>query len=87
MRWKDVERTVKVKLGGSIQSGSKHDLGFVSCGGQFVAQITIGRHKEMRNREIGNCARSLRLNENRFKALVSCTLSSDEYCALITEED
>jgi hypothetical protein len=83
MKWSEVTRTVKVKLGGDLEEGGKHAKGRIHCGNGIWTYVKIGHHTDMKPHEMGGCARSLRINEFQFKQLVACPLSKEEYFAIV----
>jgi hypothetical protein len=73
------------KLGAESKGGRKHDTWNVFCGDVYVGTVLDSHGKgELTGREIGNIARSLRLNEHQLKELQRCTMSKDDFCATAT---
>ncbi len=75
MRWRDVKRALKKKSDANVVGGAKHDRVVVNIDDLHVGTILVSRSPgELRDREIGNCARSLGLKERQFRELVACPL-------------
>lgn len=84
MTWNDIQRMLRVKLGATEAPGAKHNTWHVYCGDAYVGRVLVSHGKgELTGREIGNIARSLKLNEHRLKDLERCTMSRDEFCVAV----
>ena len=85
MNWTDIRRLLTGKLKSSIVAGGKHDTSDIFCGESHVGTVLISRGRgELTSREIGNIARSLRLNEYKLKALERCDMSREAFCAEVS---
>jgi hypothetical protein len=85
MNWTEVRKMLGSKLGASSVPKSKHDTWHVYCGEVYVGCVLDSRGKgEVKGRELGNIARSLRLSEHQLKELQRCTLSKEQFCAEVT---
>lgn len=84
MKWAEMRHCMRKKLGATHHPGRKHDQWYIYCGATAVG-IVLDSHGdgEMKNHEIGNVARSLRINEHDFKELQRCNLSAEKYCEVI----
>lgn len=85
MKWRDLEHALSKKCDTrESQSGSRHERIWVTVDGKVVGPVLISRGSdEMKDREIGNCARSLGLKERPFRDFVSCTQSREQFAALV----
>jgi hypothetical protein len=85
VKWAELKRALVKKLSAEEEQGAKHGRMIVQCDGMEIGRALLSRGSdEMSGREIGNVARSLRIKEHQLKELVSCTLSGEDYCALVT---
>ena len=83
-----MKRALLRKLGAEEEHRTRHDQMIVKCGDAEIGVALISRGSdEMRSREIGNVARSLKISEHQLKELVSCTLSGEDYCRLVMGDD
>ena len=65
------------------EDAKKHDRVWVKIADKLIGPVLVSRGSdEMRNREIGNCARSLGLKEHELRELVGCSLSRDDFARL-----
>lgn len=84
MKWGEMSRVLRKKLGAVETKGKKHDFLWVKCGDRLVGGVKMSRGGvEMKNREIGGSAQSLRINEYQFRALIGCSLEGNEFCAIV----
>jgi hypothetical protein len=81
VKWSDVERMVRAKLGGTIDGRGDHKKGHVHCGNGIWTFVKIGRHADLKPYDVGHCASTLKTNEHNFKGLVACPYSKEEYFA------
>jgi hypothetical protein len=84
MKWSELKKVVSGKLNGTLENGTKRDQGWVPrLDGTWIGYVKIGHHDgQMKPYEVGNCARSLFVNEHNFKLLVACPLSREQYCEI-----
>jgi hypothetical protein len=84
MKWDEVRGMLRKKLDAEHAPGKKHDFWHVHCDGVYVGRVKdVHGRGEVTNPERGGIADSLKLNEYDLRALVSCTLSREEFCAKV----
>jgi hypothetical protein len=68
-----------------INKNSKHWKGYISLNGKLVAKVKIpnAHQKIMHSSKSTYIARDLKLDEIQFNNFVICSLSSDEYKAIL----
>lgn len=72
---------LKQKLQAEHEYGTKHDFWYVRCDGKLVGKVKdVKGDGELHNRERGNVADSLKINEHTLRGLVSCTVSKEDFC-------
>ena len=85
MKWRELRKALQQKTDSKDEDqGTRHDRVWVTVNGMTVGPVLISRGSdEMKNREIGNCARSLGLKEGPFREFVACPMTREEFAAAV----
>lgn len=86
MKWRELRTALQRKTDSKDEKQSKrHDRIWVTVDGKVVGPVLLSRGSdEMKDREIGNCAKSLGLKEGPFRQFVECTMGRDEFAAAVS---
>jgi hypothetical protein len=70
-----------------INKNSKHWKGYIEINGKLAAKVKIpnAHQRVMHSNKSMYIARDLKLNESQFNNFVICSLSSDEYKAIMSQ--
>jgi hypothetical protein len=86
MKWREVRTALQRKTDSKDENRARrHNRIWVEIDGKTVGPVLLSRSSgEMKDREIGNCARSLTLNEHSFRQFVACTMDRDGFASAVS---